>query len=89
MSLIECILKLGKYTKPWVIFKGKQLDLSWGGICPGAHISVSKRGWTDDELYIAWLEHLFKPETRPADYKKKGKGWRILIFDGHGSYITP
>jgi hypothetical protein len=33
---------------------------------------------------LAWLEQLFNRYTK----KKARRSWRLLVIDGHGSYIT-
>jgi hypothetical protein len=71
---------------PYVIFKAKALNKDWynefrkdgGGTCV-----VSDRGWTNDELYMEWFKIVFEPETIKS---LKGE-WRLLLFDGHGSYL--
>lgn len=48
-------------------------------------IRVSENGWTDDELGLTWLEHVFEKHTV---HRTKGV-YRLLILDGHGSHVTP
>ena len=47
-------------------------------------VSVSPKGWTDQELGLKWLEQDFEPNTgpeTPEDY------W-LLILDRHNSHCT-
>lgn len=46
--------------------------------------SLSKRGWTDNEMCLDWLKLCFNPETAKI---QKGE-YRMLLFDGHESYIN-
>ena len=48
-------------------------------------IVLSKNGWTNDKLGYHWLTEIFDPYTRN---RKVGR-YRLLILDGHSSYITP
>jgi hypothetical protein len=48
-------------------------------------IGVSENGWTDNELGLTWLEHVFEKHTA---HRTKGV-YRLLILDGHGSHVTP
>jgi hypothetical protein len=48
-------------------------------------IGVSENGWTDKELGLTWLEHVFEKHTA---HRTKGV-YRLLILDGHGSHVTP
>jgi hypothetical protein len=47
--------------------------------------AISDRGWTNDKLCIEWFKIVFKLETTKS---LKGE-WRLLLFDGHGSHLTP
>ena len=71
-----------------VIFAGKTHRTSWFNdteLPPDWQIAVSDKGWTNDQLGLQWLEHLFEPYTRDCT-----KGiYRLLILDGHSSHLTP
>jgi hypothetical protein len=75
---------------PGLIFTGKDntIQSSWvEDIEPGKHsvfVTATPSGWTNDEVGLAWLEQLFNRYTK----KKARRSWRLLIVDGHGSYIT-
>ena len=47
-------------------------------------VSVSPKGWTDQELGMKWLERDFEPNTRP----QTPDDYRLLILDGHNSHCT-
>jgi hypothetical protein len=69
-----------------MIFKGKVFIESWfNGLPEDWRFEVSPNGWTSDEISLRWLEKLFIPTT-----SSRIKGvYRLLILDGHGSYLTP
>jgi hypothetical protein len=46
--------------------------------------SNSPTGWLNNDLGLAWPEQVFDRETK----KKAQRKWRLLILDGHGSYLT-
>ena len=47
-------------------------------------VSVSPKGWTDQELGLKWLERDFERNSRP----KSPGDYRLLILDGHNSHCT-
>jgi hypothetical protein len=69
-----------------MIFKGKVFIESWFDSLPEDwRFEVSPNGWTSDEIGLRWLEKLFIPTISS---RTKG-GYRLLILDGYGSYLTP
>jgi len=40
----------------------------------------------NDEMGFSWLTTLFDVETKKK--ARNGRSWRLLILDGHGSYIN-
>jgi hypothetical protein len=63
------------HQSPWYI---ETLPRDW-------RIGVSENRWTDDKLGLTWLQDIFQPYTA---CRTKGI-YRLLIIDGHGSYVTP
>jgi hypothetical protein len=94
-TLFKAISLTGKVLSPWVIFKGKMNQPAWQRKLKAlreeegeefiGHICVSPNGWTDTELSLEWLEQCFEPETSKG---QKGK-YRLLLWDGHSSHISP
>ncbi|KAF7971789.1 hypothetical protein HWV62_19919 [Athelia sp. TMB] len=86
VTVIECVSADGTSIPPSVVYQGARRDLEWGRDNPcGASISHSPKGWTDQELGSAWLEHDFEPATSA---KNTSGGYRLLILDGHNSHTT-
>jgi hypothetical protein len=48
-------------------------------------IGVSENGWTNNEIGLFWLEHVFDKHTKNRTIGR----YRLLILDGHGSHVTP
>jgi hypothetical protein len=48
-------------------------------------IEVSDNGWTTDIIGLRWLQKHFIPLIRG---KSVGK-YSLLVFEGHGSHLTP
>lgn len=48
-------------------------------------ISLSERGWTDDELSFKWFKEVFVPEAQARNVDNKPI---LLLMDGHGSHTT-
>jgi len=69
-----------------LIFKAKHTNTAW--ILPNTlsnwRFLTSTSGWTSDSHGYEWLTTLFEPLTRPKDPSQR----RLLITDGHSSYIT-
>jgi hypothetical protein len=40
--------------------------------------------WTCNSLGLQWLQKIFDPATKD----KAGRGWRLLIVDGHSSHVN-
>jgi hypothetical protein len=82
---VECISATGYYPPAMLIFKGvyylrKHFDNDIDG---DVLFAWSDSGFLNDKLALKWL-YYFKKFT-----VKRTKGqYRMLIFDGHGSYIT-
>jgi hypothetical protein len=49
-------------------------------------ITSSSSGWTNNEVGLAWLEQVFDRCTKKK--ARRGREWRLLIVDGHGSHLT-
>jgi hypothetical protein len=86
VTVIKCTNTLGWALPPYVIFKGKVFIESWFDNLPDDwRFEVSPNGWTSNEIGLRWLEKLFILSTSS---RLKGR-YRLLILDGHGSYLTP
>jgi hypothetical protein len=46
---------------------------------------VSENGWTNNSLCQFWLENIFDKYTKDRTVGR----YRLLIFDGYGSHVTP
>ena len=65
------------------IFPRKNLrDNLMIGTPPGSAGDLSDSGWTNDTIFIEWLENF------ASTVKTSNKNKRLLIVDGHGSYKT-
>ncbi|SMR43913.1 unnamed protein product [Zymoseptoria tritici ST99CH_3D1] len=54
---------------------------------PDEHIAFFAslpNGWTDNSLGLHWLTKVFEPLTR----QKAGRGYRLLVINGHSSYVN-
>jgi DDE superfamily endonuclease len=77
--------------KPLVIFKDADVQQQWfpdnNKILDLLHdwkFTTSENGWTSNAISLEWLRTVFIPQTR----LKNSNRWRLLIVDGHGSYIS-
>lgn len=75
-----------KLLTPSVIFKGQALREGWFDVSwvPDWRFAASKRGWTDNDLCLEWLENIFLPQTaQRGPYE-----WRLIVCDGHASHCS-
>jgi hypothetical protein len=90
VTVIGAICADGTPLPPAVIFpaESEKVQANWvHDIDPETHsiyFSVSHSGWTNNDLGVAWLEQVFDPATK----RKARRKYRLLILDGHGSYVT-
>jgi hypothetical protein len=89
ITVLACICADGTSLEPSVIFAGKQgLRSAWvEDVEAGEHevfFSNPPTGWSNDDIGFSWLEQVFDRVTK----EKAGRGWRLLILDGHGSHLT-
>jgi hypothetical protein len=87
VTVIDCISSYGWNVPPVIIFEGKVHQSTWYSDTLPLDwvIGVSENGWTDNELGLKWLEHVFEKHTAHCT---KGV-YRLLILDGHSSHVTP
>ena len=87
VTVVECICADGTSIPPYVIFKGKDLNIKWipDNIPQGWRITASTNGWTSNDHGQDWLRTLFEPKTHQKAGELKP---RVLICDGHGSHVT-
>jgi hypothetical protein len=90
ISLLATICADGSALPPSLIYQGESGDLqdSWledyDASSTKAHFAASKKGWTNEDLGISWLDTVFNRYTK----EKAGNGWRLLIVDGHSSHFN-
>ena len=85
VTAIIAINATGWSLPPQIIFAAVNHQSLWYCDLPENYIlSVSKNGWTTDELGIEWLKKVFEPSTAPRTMGR----YRLLILDGHGSHAT-
>ncbi|GEQ70650.1 hypothetical protein JCM33374_g4329 [Metschnikowia sp. JCM 33374] len=85
VTVIECISAAGFALPPFIIMKGARLQKGWfNNIPPKWRLGDTANGWTNTEMALSWLQNIFIPST------KNTRGtYRLLLFDGHGSHLTP
>ncbi len=88
-SVIECVSADGEPLPPHLIFAGHDHSDDWLDMliecgCAGGSTSATEKGWTNNEIGLAWLQDSFEPHSRR---RQRGE-YRCLILDGHGSHVT-
>lgn len=87
VSLLACVCADGSALPPALIYKGASHDLqdTWLEDLQEedeAYFASSAKGWTCDDLGLAWLSR-FDQNT-----KEKGARRRLLLVDGHSSHVN-
>jgi hypothetical protein len=86
VTAIECISADGRYLAPLIIWPTTTHRSTWTTYpTPGWHFACSKSGYTDTEISLYWIKHVFDPLTRTRANHKP----RILINDGFGTHESP
>lgn len=82
-TIVACCNAIGDFIPPMVIFKGsrKPNPDSLGQLPVGSLVEVSKSGWIDKDLFLAWFEHFISHLPRRLPNEKV-----VLIMDGHRSH---
>lgn len=90
ISLLACICADGTALPPGLIYQGDSGDLqdSWledfDHSSDEAYFAVSRKGWTNEDLGISWLQKIFDHHTK----QKAGRSHRLLLVDGHSSHVN-
>lgn len=87
VTAIEAISACGYLVPPLIIFEAIMHQEAWykTGIPGDWSIGVSPNGWTNDKIGLFWLKEVFDRYTRSRTVGR----YRLLVFDGHGSHVTP
>lgn len=83
ITAIECISANGRCLDPLIIWPAATHRSTWTTHpTPGWHFACSDSGYTNTQISLYWVEHVFDPATR---VQAKGKP-RVLISDGFASH---
>lgn len=83
VTVICCMSASGKYVAPMFIFPRRRLASNLEKNGPvGAIYSCSPTGWSNDALFLDWLQH-FKKKVKPTQDEPV-----LLILDNHTSHIS-
>lgn len=83
VTAVECIAADGRFLHPLIIWPAATHRSSWTThATPGWHFACSKTGYTNTEISLYWVEHVFDPQTRD----RAGGRPRLLICDGFGTH---
>jgi len=85
VTVVETICGDSTTIPPMLILKGEVLLKKYfdNDLENGTLLAVSASGYSNDELAMKYLIHFYNNTFK----KTKGR-WRMLIFDGHSSYIS-
>ncbi|KAF7574139.1 hypothetical protein PtrM4_057620 [Pyrenophora tritici-repentis] len=82
ITLIAAINAMGWLIPPFFIFRAKNHQQAWyHGNPKDWRVAVSDKGWTNNEIGVAWLRHFIDHTTA-----RTVGGYRLLIIDGHESH---
>jgi hypothetical protein len=79
ITAVECIAADGSYLPPLIVWPAATTRGNWyTHSTPGWRFTCSKTGYTNAEISLHWIQHVFDPLT-----KRRAAGQpRILINDG-------
>lgn len=84
-TAVVAINATGWALPPQIILAAESRQSRWHHDIPSNYtISISKDGWTNDELGFEWLQKVFEPATASRTVGR----YRLLILDGHSGYAT-
>jgi hypothetical protein len=92
ITVLAAVCADGSALSPGIIYQSanSSLQASWvAAIEAGQHdvfVASSPSGWTNNDIGLAWLEQVFDRCTKQK--ARRGRDWRLLILDGHGSHLT-
>jgi hypothetical protein len=92
VTTLAAVCADGTALPPSLVYQSNNSTLqdSWvADIKAGKHdvfITSSPSGWTNNKVGLAWLEQVFDRCTKKK--ARRGREWRLLIVDGHGSHLT-
>lgn len=92
ITVLATICADGSHLSPGLIYKaltGNLQDTWLQDFEPQQHqvfFASSPNGWTCNELGLSYLKKIFDRETK--EKARKGREWRLLVVDGHGSHIN-
>lgn len=82
-TLIACVSATGNYISPFFIYRRQNRnDVLINGAPAGSDYAVSKSGWTNEEIFVDWLQH-FKMNSGASSENKT-----VLILDNHTSHCS-
>ncbi|EDN02183.1 predicted protein [Histoplasma mississippiense (nom. inval.)] len=90
ITLLASICADGTSLPPALIYQGESRDIqdTWledfDSKKDQVYFAASENGWSNDEYGLMWLKKIFEPHTK----KKAGRGYRLLILDGHSSHVN-
>ncbi len=87
--ILACILAIGKWIPPLLIYKGESGDLmsSWVDDVTTdskAHFTTSPNGWSNNAIGLAWLKQVFERYTKSPRKTQK----HLFIVNGHSSHVN-
>ncbi|KAJ6016491.1 hypothetical protein N7540_011082 [Penicillium herquei] len=86
VTVVECICADGRSLHPLIIWPAATHRSSWTTHpTPRWHFACSKTGYTNTEISLYWVQHVFDPQTRD----RAGDRPRLLICDGFGTHESP
>lgn len=87
VTVIEAISAAGNIIPPYIIFNAKIHSERWyhhTNIPPDWAINISDSGYPNEDIAFDYLQHYITYTNQWA----KANEYRLLLLDGHGSYLT-
>ncbi len=88
VTVIEMICVCSLTISSLIIFKAVMHQVAWyenSLLLYNWSIDVSQNGWTNNKIGLIWLKTVFNKHIKNHSVDQ----YRLLILDGHSSYVTP
>ncbi|KZZ95587.1 DDE superfamily endonuclease, CENP-B-like protein [Ascosphaera apis ARSEF 7405] len=85
VTVIECINAVGGRIRPFVIFKGQEIQNTWfNAESPAWRYTCSMNGWTSNDIGKDWVMNSFLKEAVSTTNHTHS----ILVMDNHASHTS-
>ena len=87
VTIIAAGNALGNSVPPYYVFPGQRWNPDFlSGACPGADGEMSKKGWSNSQVFQKYVPKHFATFVKLSD--DKSSDHTLILYDGHKSHIS-